>query len=321
MIPGMPAPEHDATPKATRTSMARRRVVQVQEGAGRERTDTLAVEEPLEIRLYPGAPPPADERGTGQTARTDGIRYTQIAVTMRTPGHDFELAAGFLFTEGIVSGGEQIQSISYCTDPPLDGEQQYNIVNVFLRPGLDVDLERLRRNFYATSSCGVCGKASIDAIQVRGICPVPDDAFAIDAEIFGRIGDVLRKSQSIFEKTGGLHAAGLFDAQGTLLAIREDVGRHNAVDKLIGHAVLARRIPLHRHVLMVSGRASFEITQKAAAAGIPILAAVSAPSSLACDVAQAFGITLVGFLRGSRFSIYTGMQRITVGRPQATPAD
>ncbi len=318
MIPGNAGPEHDPAPTATRTSTTRRRVVQVQEGAARERTDTLAVEEPLEIRLYPGGAAEGEGRGAGERHAGEAP-YLQVSVTMRTPGCDFELAAGFLFTEGILSSGGQIRSISYCTDPALDGEQQYNIVNVFLRPGADVDPERLRRNFYTTSSCGVCGKASIEAIHVRGICPIPEDSFAVDAEIFGRIGDVLRGSQAIFEKTGGLHAAGLFDARGTLLAIREDVGRHNAVDKLIGHAVLERRIPLSRYVMMVSGRASFEITQKAAAAGIPIVAAVSAPSSLACDVAQAFGMTLVGFLRGSRFSVYTGARRIRLGSAQTAP--
>jgi FdhD protein len=296
-------------------------VVLVQDGAGRERTDTLAAEEPLEIRLYPGVLPGSRPARGPEGEHTDGKPFLQVSVTMRTPGSDFELAAGFLFTEGILSGGDQIQSISYCTDPTLDGDQQYNIVNVFLRPGERIDPERLRRNFYTTSSCGVCGKASIEAIRVGGICPVRDDSFAVDAEIFSRIGDALRKSQAIFEKTGGLHAAGLFDARGTLLAVREDVGRHNAVDKLIGRAVLDRRIPLSRHVMMVSGRASFEIAQKAAAAGVPIVAAVSAPSSLACDVAEAFGMTLVGFLRGSRFSIYTGPQRIRLGRPQPAPAD
>ncbi len=300
----------ETAPGSARTSTARRRVIQIAEGAARERTDTLAVEEPLEIRLYPGRGA-TEGRGAGQgSAAGGGDPYLQVSVTMRTPGHDFELAAGFLFTEGILTGGDQIQSISYCTDPSLDGEQQYNIVNVFLRPGVDVDAERLRRNFYTTSSCGVCGKASIEAIHVRGICPISSDPFTVDGAIFGRMGESLRKAQAIFEKTGGLHAAGLFDGPGALLAIREDVGRHNAVDKVIGHAVLERRIPLSRHVMMVSGRASFEITQKAAAAGIPIVAAVSAPSSLACDVAEAFGMTLVGFARGPRFSVYTGGHRI-----------
>jgi FdhD protein len=237
---------------------------------------------------------------------------------MRTPGHDFDLAAGFLYTEGILRHPDDVRAISYCTDPDLDGEQRYNIVNLFVRPEAPVDLEQLQRNFYTTSSCGVCGKASIEAIHVRGICPVGDDGFVVGAGVFGLLGDELRRSQRIFEKTGGLHAAGLFDDQGRLQALREDVGRHNAVDKVIGQAFLARRLPLHRTIMMVSGRASFEIVQKAAAAGIPIVAAVSAPSSLACDVAEAFGITLVGFARGARFSVYTGSARIRFnGQPLA----
>src|SRR5437588_659911 len=170
--------------------------------------------------------------------------------------------------------------------------------------------ERLRRNFYTTSSCGVCGKASIEAIQVRGISPVLDDGFVVDGEVLGGLAEALRGAQAIFDKTGGLHAAALFEERGRLVSIREDVGRHNAVDKLIGHAFLNHRPPLSRHLMMVSGRASFEITQKAAAAGLPVVAAISAPSSLACDVARAFGMTLVGFMRGDRFTVYTGAQRI-----------
>jgi FdhD protein len=269
------------------------------------RGDVLAVEEPLEIRLYP----------------PDGRPHTQVSVTMRTPGHDFDLATGFLFTEGIVQNVEEVQSLRYCTDPDLDGEQQYNIVNVVLRSGAAYDPERLRRNFYTTSSCGVCGKASIDAIHVRGICPVADDGLVVEGEIFSRMADQLRRSQAIFEKTGGLHAAGLFDASGTLLALREDVGRHNAVDKVIGYAFLGRMLPLRRHLLMVSGRASFEIMQKAAAAGLPLVAAVSAPSSLACDTARSFGMTLVGFVRGARFSVYTGAHRIRLKGQEITPAE
>jgi len=285
--------------KTGRTSTARRRVAQIQDAAIRWRDDVLAVEEPLEIRLYP----PGDEA------------FLRVSVTMRTPGHDFELAAGFLCTEGILEAPDQIQSIRYCADPSLHEEQQYNIVNIFLRPGVPFDPERLRRNFYTTSSCGVCGKASIEAIHVRGITPIADDGFAVDAGVFAHLGDALRRSQSIFDKTGGLHASGLFDGEGRLLVIREDVGRHNAVDKLIGNAFLERKLPLRRHVLMVSGRASFEILQKAAAAGLPVVAAVSAPSSLACDVARAFGMTLVGFVRGNRFNVYSGPERIRSSGP------
>lgn len=287
--------------KAIRTATVKRRVQQVRGDATSWRSDVVVVEEPLEIRLYP----------------PDAKTFLRVAVTMRTPGNDFELAAGFLFTEGILDHPDQIRSITYCTDPELDGEQQYNIVNVHLRPGVAFDPGRLQRNFYTTSSCGICGKASIEAIEVRGVCPIIDDDFVVDAGVIGRIGEVLRSSQSLFDRTGGLHAAGLFDGAGRLLALREDVGRHNAVDKLIGHAFLGRAVPLARSLLMVSGRASFEITQKAAVAGIPVVVAVSAPSSLACDVARNFGMTLIGFARGNRFNIYAGERRV---RFAASPA-
>jgi FdhD protein len=292
-------------PNAARTSTARRRVTHARDGTPQARTDILAVEEPLEIRLYP----------------PDGSPYAQVAVTMRTPGYDFELAAGFLFTEGILQLAEDIQSIRYCTDPDVDGAQQYNIVNVVLRSGIAFDADRLRRNFYTTSSCGVCGKASIEAIHVRGIGPVADDGLVVDGEVFSRLADQLRSAQAIFEKTGGLHAAGLFDRGGSLQALREDVGRHNAVDKLIGHAFLGRMLPLRHHLMMVSGRASFEIIQKAAAAGIPLVASVSAPSSLACDTARSFGMTLVGFVRGTRFTVYTGSRRIRLKGQEIPPQD
>ncbi len=290
----------DLATDAARTSTTRRRVGQVEHGVVRVRDDAVVVEEPLEIRLYPG----------------DASPYLAVSVTMRTPGHDFELAAGFLFTEGVLQDRGQVDRINYCADRTLEQAQRYNIVNVFLRPGVPMDPERLRRNFYTTSSCGVCGKASIEAIQVRGLRPVAQDGFAVDGEVFARVGDVLRRSQAIFERTGGLHAAALFDPGGGLLAVREDVGRHNAVDKLVGHAFLGGALPLSTRLLMVSGRASFEIMQKAAAAGVPVVAAVSAPSSLACDVARAFGMTLVGFVRGDRFCVYAGGHRI---RQQGQP--
>jgi FdhD protein len=289
-----------AAPPAARTSTMRRRVLQARDGAVHPRTDAVAVEEPLEIRLYP----------------PDGGSFTRISVTMRTPGHDFELAAGFLRTEGLLRDPDEVRAISYCTDPSLDGAQQYNIVNVALRAGAAYDPERLRRNFYTTSSCGVCGKASIEAIQVRGIETVAGDEFTVDEETLAGLGDALRGAQTIFAKTGGLHAAGLFDRAGRLVSLREDVGRHNAVDKVIGHAFLARQLPLRDRLLMVSGRASFEIVQKAAAAGVPVIAAVSAPSSLACDAADAFGMTLLGFVRGPQFTIYTGEHRVKVRRPR-----
>ncbi|HEV2283770.1 MAG TPA: formate dehydrogenase accessory sulfurtransferase FdhD [bacterium] len=297
---GMP----EAALPAARTSTVRRRVVRAREDSAQTRTDVLAVEEPLEIRLYP----------------PDDGPFTRISVTMRTPGHDFELAAGFLCTEGVVRTPDDIRAISYCTDPSLDGGQQYNIVNVALRPGAAYDPERLRRNFYTTSSCGVCGKASIEAIHVRGIGTVAGSGPTVDEELLVRIGDALRDAQTLFTKTGGLHAAGLFDQRGRLLALREDVGRHNAVDKLVGYAFLGRRLPLRDHIVMVSGRAGFEIVQKAAAAGVPVVAAVSAPSSLACDTAEAFGMTLLGFVRGPRFTVYTGAQRVRLRGAPPTEA-
>ena len=269
-------------------------MAQVDGATSRFRDDVLAVEEPLEIRLYPA----------------DGTDPVQVAVTMRTPGRDFELAAGFLYTESILHDGGQISHINYCADHGLESEQRYNIVNVFLRPGTAVNADQLRRNFFTSSSCGVCGKASLEAVRLRGILPVADDGFVVDGEVFARLAEALRGAQSIFDKTGGLHAAALFDAGGRLVTIREDVGRHNAVDKLIGQAFLGNRLPLSGYLLMVSGRTSFEIMQKAAAARIPLVAGISAPSSLACDAAHAFGMTLVGFVRGDRFSVYTGAHRI-----------
>lgn len=281
---------------AVRSHTVRRRILQVDEGRFRWRDDMLCVEEPMEIRLYHG----------------EGPGYFPVAVTMRTPGHDFELAVGFLFTEGVVTRREQVARIAYCTDP-MDGslrpEERYNIVNVYLRPGTTVDTDRLQRNFYTTSSCGVCGKASLEAIRLQGVEPVEDD-ITVEPEVLTQLGDRLRAAQSVFDRTGGLHAAAWFDVHGRLLALREDVGRHNAVDKLLGHTFLEGRVPLKGSLLMVSGRVSFEIIQKAAAAGVPIVAGISAPSSLACEAAAEFGLTLVGFLRGTRFNVYTGHHRI-----------
>ncbi len=295
VLPANRAPQVTA-PTAARTSTVRRQVLRVREGTAEARTDVLAAEEPLEIRLYPPG----------------GGPFVQVAVTMRTPGHDFELAAGFLYTEGLLSAPDDVRAISYCTDRALDGAQQYNIVNVALRPGAAYDASRLRRNFYTTSSCGICGKASIDAIHAAGTCTLAADDLTIEDETVDRLADALRPAQTVFHKTGGLHAAALFDRGGRLLRIREDIGRHNAVDKLVGHAFLARELALRDHVLMVSGRASFEIVQKAAVAGIPVIAAISAPSSLACDAADALGMTLLGFVRGERFTIYTGHHRVRV---------
>jgi len=249
--------------------------------------DLLAVEEPLEIRL------------DGKT----------VAITMRTPGHDFELAAGFLFTEGILQGPQQVREIRW-SKPGGNPRQAGNSVTVELNPGVEVDLERLERHFYTSSSCGVCGKASIEALEMQG-CPVlPKDSPIIHTATIHALPKTLRGEQAVFERTGGLHAAALFDPAGKLVLLREDVGRHNAVDKLIGAEMLAGHTPLHDRLLLVSGRASFELVQKALMAGIPILAAVGAPSSLAVETAQRFNMTLLGFVRDARFNIYSGASRI-----------
>ena len=255
-----------------------------------ERIDVLAVEEPLEIRLA-------------------GFR---VAVTMRTPGHDYDLASGFLFTEGILRSAADIGSIGFC--PTDDADSASNIVNINPTDPAIVDPSRWQRNFFTTSSCGICGKASIDS--VRQDAPPIRSALRLSAETLYGLDGQLRAEQAVFDRTGGLHAAGLFDAHGQLRAVREDVGRHNAVDKAIGHALRGAETqglhppPLHDIVLLVSGRASFEIVQKAWMAGIPVVAAVSAPSSLAVDLARSAGMTLVGFLRSGRFNVYAGAQRI-----------
>ncbi len=250
--------------------------------------DLLAIEEPLEIRL--------------------GDRT--VSITMRTPGHDYELAAGFLFTEGILQGSRQIHRIRRSDTSSGNPRQAGNSVTVELNPGVEVDFDRLERHFYTTSSCGVCGKASIEALQMQG-CPVlPKDSPVVASEVVHRLPEALRRQQAVFERTGGLHAAALFDAKGNLVLLREDVGRHNAVDKLIGAEMLRDHTPLSDKLLLVSGRASFELVQKALMGGIPILAAVGAPSSLAVETAQRFGMSLLGFVRDGRFNIYSGASRI-----------
>ena len=276
-------------------STSKRVVHKVEAGEVSPRSDRLVAEEPLEIRVRRGP--------ESQTA----------AVTMRTPGSDFELAAGFLFTEGIVRDRVAIQRIDYCSD--VADDQLYNVVSVHLAPGTMVDLHPLDRHFHTSSACGVCGKTSIEAIETRGVQPIRSQA-NVDASVVAGLPDRLRADQSLFTSTGGLHAAGLFATDGELTFAREDVGRHNAVDKVIGRALLDGRTPLNDSVLMVSGRASFEIVQKAAVAGIPIVCAVSAPTNLAVDTADRFGITLVGFLRGERFNIYTGEDRIRLPSKQ-----
>jgi FdhD protein len=263
-------------------------VVSVRGGERSERADTLATEEPMEIRVG----------GPGQEAQA-------VSVTMRTPGGDFELAVGFLFTEGLIDAND-VHRVAYCDNLPGD-DQRYNVISVTLERPFDMTL--VRRNFFATSSCGVCGKAALDDIEVRcePVAPGPEVA----AGLLTTFPDLLRARQRMFDRTGGLHAAGLFTAEGELISVREDVGRHNAVDKVVGEQVLVGNLPLARHVLQVSGRASFEIVQKAAVAGIPIVSAVSAPSSLAVEAGERFGITVVGFVRDGGCNIYTHPERVT----------
>jgi FdhD protein len=254
------------------------------------RPDTVAAEEPLEIRLG-GAP---------------------LAVTMRTPGDDFDLVHGFLMTEGVIGSAGDVAGLRYCNSVDDEGRNTYNVVDVDLAPGIEAPDTALDRNFYTSSSCGVCGKASIDAIRTKTRFDVARDPLRLPLTVLLALPDRLRAAQQVVDKTGGLHAAGLFTSTGELLALREDVGRHNAVDKVVGDGVRLGRLPLAGHVLMVSGRASFELTQKAAMAGIPVLAAVSAPSSLAVELAREVGITLVGFLRGDGCNVYTRPERIAL---------
>jgi FdhD protein len=267
---------------------SKRRIAKLTDGVESSRGDTLVTEEPLEIRL-------------------DG---RSLVITMRTPGDDFDLAAGFLVSEGVVTRHEQVRAIRYCAGATADHRNTYNIVDVELDPEVELPELTLERNFYATSSCGLCGKASLDAVRTTAAWTVNDDDIAIDPDLLATYPDRLRSAQRVFDRTGGLHAAGLFTAQGELLYLREDVGRHNAVDKLVGRALLDDRLPLRHNVLLVSGRASFELVQKAAMAGIPALAAVSAPSSLAVDLAEEAGMTLVGFLRGHSMNVYAGRHRV-----------
>ena len=272
-------------------SKVRTRITVVEQGRRKLRDDHLATEEPLEIRLQAG-----DDTQT-------------VAVTMRTPGHDFELAAGFLHNEGIISEPAMLSGITYCVDADVDAEQRYNIVNVGLRLPRLPELATLERHFFTTSACGVCGKASLDAIAMRDCPALPAGPLLAPSQLTA-LPQALRAGQGLFDATGGLHAAGLFDAGGTLLCLREDVGRHNAVDKLIGWALMQRRLPLHDCILLVSGRASYEILQKSTVAGVPVVCAISAPSHLAVELARRFGVTLVGFLRGERFNVYAGAERI-----------
>ncbi|MQF65395.1 formate dehydrogenase accessory sulfurtransferase FdhD [SAR202 cluster bacterium AC-409-J13_OGT_754m] len=256
--------------------------------------DIITTEEPLEIRIY----------HSGLT----GMEHTSVAVTMRTTLNDYELAAGFLYSEGLIKGREEIRRIAYCADDDVD--QHYNIVNVYLKSDILFDSSQLTRNFYTSSSCGICGKASLEALELRDYVKPSSDRPTVIAGIINELPATLRKSQKVFNKTGGIHAAGLFNADGELLAAREDVGRHNALDKLIGWGLLAGKIPFHENILVVSGRVSYEIIQKALSAGIPIVVAVGAPSSLAVDLANNFDMTLIGFVKSDVFNIYSGETRI-----------
>ncbi len=261
-----------------------------------QRSDRVAIEEPMEIRLEVPAP--------GERA---GVRERPVSVTMRTPGEDLELAAGFLFTEGVVVDPAAVADVRHCRSVT---PQEYNVVTVALRDPAGFDPASLTRNFYITSSCGVCGKASLEAVEVKGCRPVAEGTLAVDHASVRSLPDRLRDRQRVFERTGGIHAAGLFDASGEIDVVREDVGRHNAVDKVVGTLLLSKQLPASGRGLIVSGRSSFEILQKAAMAGIPMVVAVGAPSSLAVQFARRFRMTLTGFTSGKGYNVYAGAHRI-----------
>jgi FdhD protein len=286
-MPATPASTNAASAPTPERSLQWTQVSEWNEGRLQPHEDALAVEEPLEIRI------------------TVSAGSAPLTVTMRTPGHDEELAAGFLLTEGIVEDASQIGGLhSYVTS--AGGKS--NGVKVELR-NCEYDPSQMQRNFFAASSCGICGKASIEAIRQRGL-RAPNAEFRFDPELLCTLPDKLREAQTVFSHTGGLHAAALFDCEGSLVVLREDIGRHNAVDKVVGWALLHGRLPLSQHVMLVSGRGGFEIAQKALSAGLPILASVSAPSSLAAQLARELGLTLIGFLRGRRFVVYSGLSRV-----------
>jgi FdhD protein len=285
----------DLNPARFSPGIQRYRIERVGGATPGERDDVVACEEPLEIRV-------------GYTD-ADGRRVQRsISITMRTPGQDFDLAAGFLYTEGIVAAASDIQSIAPCGPPAPNG--LVNVIRVDLSPGVEVDLKRLERHFYTSSSGGVCGKSSLEAVAVQGRYELAELPFTISAARLERLPRLLAEQQSVFEQTGGIHASGSFDSTGELLAVREDVGRHNALDKLIGDALRHGSLPFAARGILVSGRASFELLQKAMMAGCPFLAAVGAPSSLAVELAQRFGMTLVGFLKRDQFNVYHRADRI-----------
>ncbi len=267
----------------------------VEGSALHDSSDVVATEEPLEVRL--GFP------------LGDGRVHKSISVTMRTPGDDYVLAIGFLLSEGIIKSPEDIDSVQHC-GPAVGDKKLRNVVRVELRSNIESELQRLERHFYTTSSCGVCGKTSLEALRTQAQWSLADNAFSVVPDALYRLPAQLRQAQQVFAQTGGIHAAGLFDAAGDLVAINEDVGRHNALDKLIGTLFLAEKLPLRNYGILVSGRASFELLQKASMAGCPLLAAIGAPSSLAIELAQEFDMTLIGFLRDGRFNIYSGAVRL-----------
>ena len=279
-----------------RSGQTKRRIWTVEEGRAKRSNDLLAIEEPLEIRLQAGA-----------TQRT-------LAVTMRTPGHDYELVAGFLYNEGVIAEKHDLTQMIYCVDSQVE-RQQYNVLRARLAAPTLPDLPQLDRHFFTNSACGVCGRAMLDELEERILPPLPEME-PVAPEVLAGLPAALRAAQEGFAATGGLHAAALFDTTGALLALREDVGRHNALDKLVGWGVLNRQLPFSGKIIMVSGRASYELLHKCRVAGAPILCAVSAPSSLAVDLAARFDITLIGFLRGNRFNLYTHPERVQVGSRQ-----
>lgn len=256
------------------------------------RHDSVAGEEPLELRIK-----------LGRASQT-------LAVTMRTPGNDFDLAAGFLYSEGVVRNRGEIAELTYCLDSTVDPDQRYNIVTIELRTAPDAGrLARFERHFTMNSSCGVCGRAQLESLHELGASPIEDDV-RVGAAMLYELPNRMREAQRVFETTGGLHAAALFDEHGQMIAVREDIGRHNALDKLVGWALLDGRLPLRRCIVLVSGRASYEILQKAVMARVPIVASVSAPSSLAVDLAREFNVTLAGFVRGDRANVYAAPERV-----------
>jgi FdhD protein len=284
----------DLADLSTRPSLRRVEIRRV-DGGLQSLDDVVATEEPLEIRLELDGP------GGTRVERS-------VSITMRTPGNDEELALGFLYSEGIIRQSADVTVARPCGPPAPNG--LINVVRVELAAGVTVDLDRLERHFYTSSSCGVCGKASLDAVAIQGRFDISSNGFSVDRGVLGGLPGALRSDQAVFEQTGGLHASGLFTAGGAIVAVREDVGRHNALDKLIGSRLRANELPLADFGIVLSGRASFELMQKAMMSGCPLVAAVGAPSSLAVELAQEFGITLVGFLKRERFNVYSRPDRI-----------